>query len=119
MGQQLKVPTQVGLRRQQGNAICNRGSESLKLPLRGLRQSPSHTQFLEILIEWSSFSSTVHHVRKTAQDFEQVDDVVITHPIKGPVHRWMVHSVSHLNQFSRISSPGGSSPKKVRLHFVN
>ena len=47
-GQQSKVPTRVGSRRQRCDAICNRGSRGFKLPQRGLGLSPSRKRFLKI-----------------------------------------------------------------------
>ena len=45
-------------------------------PSTGFGAEPqSQTVFGKYLIEWSSFSSTVYHVRKTPTDFEQVDEV--------------------------------------------
>ena len=57
-------------------AICNTKG-ILKLLEWDLWRSLSHKRFLKCLMEWSLFSSTVYHVRKTLQDLEQVDDVVI------------------------------------------
>ena len=42
-----------------------------------LHRGQSKAVFRKYFIEWSSFYSTVYHARKTAQDFEQVDNVVI------------------------------------------
>ena len=51
----------------------------IRLPQAGSGVEPqSQTVFGKYLVEWSSFSSTVYYyVRKTEQDFEQVDDVAI------------------------------------------
>ena len=67
------MPTRVRSRCQRCNIICNRKSERFKLPQR----APVAKGFWKIFAstEWSLFSSTVHHDRKTAHDFEQVDDV--------------------------------------------
>ena len=57
---------------------CNRESGGIKLPQRGSgAELQSRTVFEKYLIEWSSFSSAAYHVKKTAQDLEQVNDVVI------------------------------------------
>ena len=61
------------------SAIWDLGGGGIKLPQAGSGVEPqSQTVFEKYLIEWSSFSSTVYYcVRKTEQDFEQVDDVAI------------------------------------------
>ena len=77
MGQLSKVSTRIGLRRQRCDAICNKGLGGWA-PSAGSGSEPqSQTVFGKYLIEWSSFSSTFYHARKTAQDFDKVDDVVI------------------------------------------
>ena len=55
-----------------------KGFGGSKAPSAGSGEKPqSETVFGKYLIEWSLFSSIVYHVRKIAQYFEYVDDVVI------------------------------------------
>ena len=65
----INTGSRVGSRRHRCDAICNRR------PGGSGAEPQSQTVFAKYLIEWSSFSSTVYHVSKTVQDFEQVDDV--------------------------------------------
>ena len=62
----------------------------LILPSAGSGAEPqSQTVLGEYLIKWSSFSSTVYHIRKTAQEFEQVDDVQFNSGIyRRRLHAW-------------------------------
>ena len=79
VGQQSKVPTRVGSRRQRCNAICNNGSRGLSSLSRVWTEPQSQTVFGKYLIEWSSFSSTFYHFRKRRKILTRfkVDDVVI------------------------------------------
>ena len=74
VGQQSKVPTQ-GVNGAMQSAIEDIGLLS-STSAGSWAEPQSQTVFGKYLIEWSSFSSTVYHVRKTAHEFKQIDDVV-------------------------------------------